>query len=399
MKKLFSLMLAILTVFTLSACADDTTITVEIELENGETTTYEVNFEPETELNLLELIEEDITVGYTTSEYGAFIYSIDELYSQFGNYISFSKNGEMSMVGIEAAEFADGDTFTFSIVWYDATAEAVYNAIDLFIENQIDTYINEDTIDYNVVAALNLLGATEDYLTAEEVATFYTDMELTTINDYFKKVIIYKAVGLDTSDFKQAVIDNFATGPYGQTAYASFAVQNIDADYFEGNLETTVLEYHIANPAFELGLDAGAVSLLNMASLGVVKEDTDVAGYFTWISDSIMETGGVKTRDMVYGDTTYPGTENASSMAQVILAMVAYDENPTGEDYTVEGKNLVTRLTEFQTETGAFNYLIEDENADLMFSTPQAFLALVSYYVYSNTMAAQNPYIIELLVD
>ncbi len=106
-----------------------------------------------------------------------------------------------------------------------------------------------------------------------------------------------------------------------------------------------------------------------------------------------MNTGGVKTRDVVWGDTTYPGTENAASISQVIMGLIANDIDPTGVDYTKGDNNLITRLLEYQTDTGSYDWAFDDEyTEDLAFSTPQAFLALVVYQTYANTYAPVNPY-------
>ncbi len=121
--------------------------------------------------------------------------------------------------------------------------------------------------------------------------------------------------------------------------------------------------------------------------------DSLIEEYTTWISTSQLDSGGVMTRDVVWGETTYPGTENASSISQIILGLIANGIDPTGIDYTKGTNNLISRLLEFGTETGSFDYVMGDElTEDLAFSTPQAFLALVAYQVYSNTYNAVNPY-------
>ena len=135
-----------------------------------------------------------------------------------------------------------------------------------------------------------------------------------------------------------------------------------------------------------------AVSVLS--AYDTTEIDTLIAAYSTWIDADQLASGGFGTRDSVYGEVTYPGSENASSISQIILALVANGLDPMGVDYTQGENNLVSRLIEFQNTDGSFDYLFGDENADLMFSTPQSFLALVAYQQYLNTyQTAYNPYI------
>jgi len=186
--------------------------------------------------------------------------------------------------------------------------------------------------------------------------------------------------------------DMVTVGPYGQTAYGLLALDSYALDY-STYLSAALADLSTTTP-FDLGLDAGAVSIMALSSHVAEPGVQDLLDEFTtWISTSQLDSGGVKTRDVVWGDTTYPGTENASSIAQVILGLVANGIDPTGPDYTKLDGNLITSLLIFQTETGSFDWAMNDEQTeDLYFSTPQAFLALVAYQVYVNTYSAVSPY-------
>ncbi len=183
-------------------------------------------------------------------------------------------------------------------------------------------------------------------------------------------------------------------GPYGQTAYALLALDSFSYIYdYSAYLSAAIADLSTTTP-YDLGLDAGGVSILALSSHTTEPGVQDLIDEFTtWISASQLDSGGVKTRDIIWGDTTYPGTENASSISQVILGLLANGINPTGPDYTKLEGNLITSLLSFQTETGSFDWAKNDEQTeDLAFSTPQAFLALVAYQVYSSTYSAVNPY-------
>ena len=178
---------------------------------------------------------------------------------------------------------------------------------------------------------------------------------------------------------------------YGQTAYGLLALDSISTSEDYSSFVTAALTDLETTTPYDLGLDAGGISLVALSNYTGV--DVLISDYTTWVSTTQLDSGGVITRDVIWGETTYPGTENASSMSQIILGMIANGIDPTGLDYTKGTNNLISRLLEFSTETGSFDYVFGDElTEDLAFSTPQAFLALVTYQVYANTYSAVNPY-------
>lgn len=392
MKKLFSMVLAFLLLFSLAACTEEATpevdtITIEIVYEEA-TTTGKIEFDNKP---LLELIDEsDIEIFYQTSEYGSFVTGIERLLSQAGNYIQISVNGEPSMVGIDDIELAVDDVITFELVWWDQTAQAVNVAIQEFLENHASEYVNENLIDYNVLSALNLLGLVEDFILQEEVTSLYQDVELTTVTDYFKAITIYEIVGIDTGTLISELNNIYTPGPYGQTAFGILALSNGNADSNWITKQAEAVTYFNQNTPYDSGLDTGGIGMVALSML-VESNDPLITDFANWIAADQLETGGIKTRDSVYGDVTYPGTENASSIAQVVLGLLANGIDPAGATYTIEGNNLITRLLDFKTETGSYSWLIDGQE-DLMFSTPQVFLALVCYQEYINTYMAVNPY-------
>lgn len=397
MKKLFSMMLALLLLISLTACTEEQapevdTFTIEVVVSEDHTESYDLEVE---ELALLEVIDLSlkVEVRYTESQYGSYITGIGEIDAMTGNYVAISKNGEASMVGIDDMTFEKDDVITFEILWYDMTAKAVYDTINAFVENHASDYVNDSLIDYNVLAALEVLELTDEYITSEEVSNYYSSMELVTVADYYKAIIIQGIVDLDTTDLVDDLVDMFVVGPYGQTAYGVLAVNSQDVGKSTVLFNAMASSYFSSNTPVNDGLDTGGINLVAL-SVMTTKTDTRVSDFLAWIDEDQLPSGGIKTRDMVYGETTYPGTENAASMAQVILGMIAVDENPAGENYTIDGNNLISRLTEFADETGAFSWMI-DGDVDLVFSTPQAILALVCYQEYINTFAPVNPYILD----
>jgi outer membrane murein-binding lipoprotein Lpp len=377
----------------LQALIFDNTITFQIVDADG-VSNATVGYNDDFEGTLFDLLDSELEVGYSESEYGKYIYSLESLNPSNGSYIAFFKNGEPSMVGVETATYEDGDVFSFEISWYDATEEAVFNAIELFIAEQASNYVNATTIDYNVLVALDLMGVLENYVTKAEVEAYVGIQNPSTVQDYFKLIVMLEAVDSDTSAYYTALNNNVTVGAYGQTA---FGLLGLDAgthtEDYSVYVASALSDLDTTTP-YDLGLDAGGISLVALSNYqdetGV---DTLISDFVDWIKLDQLESGGIKTRDITWGETVYPGTENAASMSQVILGLVANGIDPTGTEFTKANGDLVSRLCEYQTATGSFDWdLTDDIDEDLAFSTPQAFLALVTYYTYSNTFAAVNPY-------
>jgi len=372
----------------------DNVITFSLTNEYGAFTSKTVGYNDDFTGNLFDILDENFTVGYSESEWGKFIYSLDHLYPKTGAYIAFSKNGEMSMVGVETSTFEDGDIFTFEVMWWDNTQKAVDDAIQLFLLNHASDYVNSTTVDYNVISALYLLGLVDDFVSATEVEALVNEATLTTVNDYFKAIIRLQSIEMDTDDLATDLNAIVTVGPYGQTAYGLLALDSNNHTVDYSAYVTIALDDFVITSPFDLGLDAGGISLVALSKYTEETGVTDLITEFsTWISTSQLESGGVKTRDIIWGETVYPGTENAASISQVILGLLANGIDPTGTDYTKGENNLITRVLEYQTSTGSFDWVLGDEyDEDLAFSTPQAFLALVVYQTYANIYTAVNPY-------
>jgi hypothetical protein len=370
----------------------DNVITVTFDDGNGNYSSGTVGFNDDFDGTLLELLEEEFDVQYTTSEYGAFINGIEGITTMAGNFISFGKNGEASMVGVDTATFTNGDVFSFELTWWDTGLEAVYNGINLFMDNHISDYVNSTSADYAVVAALSILGVLDDYITPSEMEALIDTSSLSTNTDYFKAIIRLNAVGSDTNSLYDTFAGIATTGSYGGTAYGLIAMNSTENTADFGPFELVALESYETESPFDLGLDSGGITMVALSEYaGDTDVDTMISEFATWITTDQLPSGGIMTRDLGWGSS-----ENAASISAVILGLVANGIDPRGVNYTQGENNLVTRLLEFQTETGSFDWVLTDEvPEDLAFSTPQAFLALVVYQQYVNTMSAVNPYSFE----
>lgn len=57
---------------------------------------------------------EDINVDYTDSEWGPYIKGVNDITEDSFHWVSFTKNGEFAMSGIDSIDYADGDVFEFT---------------------------------------------------------------------------------------------------------------------------------------------------------------------------------------------------------------------------------------------------------------------------------------------
>ncbi len=372
----------------------DNVITFTLTDEYGLFTSKTIGYNDDYTGNLFDILNNNFTLEYSVTDYGNYITSIDHLNPKTGAFISFSKNGEASTVGVETSTFDDGDILSFEVMWWDMTQKAVDDAIQLFLLNQASDYVNTTTVDYNVISALYLLGIVDEFVTDSEVETLVNGLTITTVNDYFKAIIKLQSVGVNTDVLVTDLNTIVTVGAYGQTAYGLLALDSNSHTVDYSSFVTSALVDLETTSPYDLGLDAGGVSLLALSNYTDETGVSDlITEYATWISTSQLDSGGVITRDVTWGGTVYPGTENAASISQVVLGLVANGIDPVGTDYTIVDNNLITRLLEYQTATGSFDWAFGDEySEDLLFSTPQAFLALVVYQTYANTYTAVNPF-------
>ncbi|MCF7924996.1 MAG: hypothetical protein K9L26_00480 [Candidatus Izimaplasma sp.] len=367
----------------------DNIITITYEDYYGDYRSQALGYDDTFSGNLFELLDSEFDITANDTEYGKTLISFEHLSPLNGAYIAFYKNGNPSMVGVESASFEHGDVFDFKIEYWDAFEQQVDDAIQLFLTNHVNDYINDTTYQYYVVTALSLLDELDNYTTSSDVVNYVEGLTLDTYANYFKAIALLNASGNDASSYISDLASIATTGPYGQTAYTLIALNSAETPVDYTSFETSALDYFSNNTPYDVGIDTGAVDLIALAKYtdesGV---ETLINDYLTWIETDQLDNGGVMTRDMGWGSTL-----NASSLSQIIIAMIANDINPRSATYTTNNNTLIDALLLFQTDTGSFDWVLTDDtDEDLAFSTPQAFLALVMYQVYSNEGTAIQPF-------
>ena len=113
MKKLLSLLLVLIMVFTLVACSAKTSITVITTDMDGKETTHKIKTDATTVGEAL--IEEGLIKGHTT-DYGLYVDEVNGIaldWEKDGKYWAFYINGEYAMTGVDATNVESGAIYTF----------------------------------------------------------------------------------------------------------------------------------------------------------------------------------------------------------------------------------------------------------------------------------------------
>lgn len=362
---------------------------------DGTTTQHHYGFDDDDVPALADLLILAFGADIQATEYGSYLAALEGIDVPYGSYLAILENDAMTMVGIDDLTIDDGDTFTFEVTWWDTTQQAVYEAIQLFVDEQLDAYVSTEFIDPNVLIACH--DFCEIPLSESDIAAYLDALSVTTIQDHFKAIQIARTLD-DPSRLNAwitSLINVVDTGAFGQTGLGLIALDGTDHGQDYSAYLADALAYYTTTTPYDEGLDAGAFGLIALSRHTDEPGVSDlIDAYTTWVATDQLDTGGIRTRDIVWNDTTYPGTENAATMAQVILALVANGIDPASGDFIQGDTNLVLRLTEFQRPDGSFDWdLTDDIETDLMFSTPQAFLALVTYHRFMNSYGTYNsPY-------
>ena len=113
MKKLLSLLLVLVTVFTLVACSAKTSFTVVTTDLEGNETTHKIKTDAATVGEAL--IEEGLIKGHTT-DYGLYVDEVNGIaldWDKDGKYWAFYINGAYAQTGVDTTNVEDGAVYTF----------------------------------------------------------------------------------------------------------------------------------------------------------------------------------------------------------------------------------------------------------------------------------------------
>jgi hypothetical protein len=312
--------------------------------------------------DLLSVLESAVDVEYIDTDYGPQLLSVDDLTASEGNYIHISKNGVAASEGIGTIEYAEGDVFTFSLEWWDIKAYML-DTFTTFETNYIDSYL--DTYNYYVLSALNVLDTIDQYTID---APAYDDEG--DGSSHIKYILAAQALSIDTTTAETNLLEN----------------ATIDHLY-SGSLMSLVLDDNAFQTQFLTAVDDANLTTLDLDTLSLVllalnKRDIDT------YNETIIETITTNLYTSSYGN-------NAATMAHVIIALISAGIDPSDEAFNYEDESLVDYFMTYHAGDGSFYYQLDNDTPDMMFTTPQAQLAVAMYYEFLDTNAAVHPFIYE----
>ncbi len=273
----------------------------------------------------------------------------------------------MSNVGIDDIELVDGIKLSFKeSTMLDETDQWVDDVIYAFIDEYIDLYITADAASYHVMAAIKQLfdrGYVVPELSTESYA--YPSLSEDTIANLFKSSVTAYAFDLPTTSLSGALTTMTSTNHYD-------SVSLLNAYHVLGTTPNpSIIDDLIQSTPTYMDADyAGMV----LNALSPYQEDSEVELFMNDMLDYIQD-------HLTLNGVESWGNPNASSTAAVVLGLVATGINPRSSEYTSEGNDLIEALKLYEVDA-AYKYLLSDEQADLAFSTPQVFAALVAYKLY-----------------
>lgn len=245
--------------------------------------------------------------------------------------------------------------------------------IESFVANYLDDYFDAkkaNYLDYNVVIAVKKLEEQGYNIKLDElipkaiVQAYYENLESNqTVSHIYKASMVLKAFSLDALQYKTELLTIKTINSeweYGQLLmlYDLYGIEN--------ELKTEILANItvIKEGSF---VDADYAGFALMALKGY---QIDLANLYNLIIPNISDKGVVSW-----------GEANSATTAQVLTGLVYQKEDIKNDKYLANEISLFEALIKFENK-GAFKWQLNDEKVDLVFSTPQAILALVSYREY-----------------
>jgi hypothetical protein len=376
MKKVWFIVLFFLSLVVLAGCqAEEASFVVEIKDLSGDLiSTHNINYPEDTTLSVFELMDEELDIDYSTSQWGVMINGIEGFYPQeygitYNYYLGLYVNDEMSMVGIDQITYEEDMVISF----IESTMLSELDmAIDQWLFDFSDAYrteyISTEGINQYVLSALVQLDL-YGYTWASLDGLTYPPLVNDTIGNQFRTALIEKTFGLATGDTEAALLALTPANPYEAVTY----MNTLDLLFGDASSEKrmTVANYLVNNLPEYMDADYAGMAL---GAISSIQNEVLVQTYQQNMIDYIKNA---QTKD---GITSW-GSANASSTSQAIIGLYAVGEDPRGESYTKEDIDLVEALMTFIGEDG-FKYLLNDENDDMAFSSPQAFAALALYKIY-----------------
>ena len=340
----------------------------------------------------IEILEDQIEFIYQVFDFGVFVYGVGGFFpteygASFNYYLSLYVDDVTSVVGIDEVVLEDGMVISFKEkTMLDQTDQDVDRLIYSFMSNHLSTYVNDTYIHHDVLAAilkLALMGYDTPLLSelvdSAALDTYLESLDTTLIGQTFKKAIIEIAFGKDILDTKTKLEAFTPSNVYdaANLLNALFVVKS--ESELVGQLQDQLLENTPGT------MDPDYAGMVMVALAPHLESHELIDQLIAYIKTEQSNTGMVSW-----------GSANAASTATTILGLVAQGENPRDLAFTVDGVDLIQSLLLYE-HNGAFKWLLANESADMNFSTPQAFAALVAYKLYRDIWENPPVYLYDLI--
>ncbi len=375
MKKWVLFSLFFLGFLLLAGCQEQKpTFTVEVKNLQGEVVYTDDFLYPEgTTKTFFEVIDEEVDLDYEMTTYGPMIKGVEGFYPKetgitWNYYISIQINDLESKVGISEIEFEEDVKISF----VETTTLSAFDLnidqwIESFIANNVNSYVNNTSVDHYVLAALKHLDLYGFEVGLDQLA--YPTLELNTIGNQFKQAVINQVKGESLTDIETALLSSVPSNPYDAVTYMNALDVIYGNEPSPKRIETAnFLMNHV--PEY-MDADYAGMALSGISS---IQEDQSLQTYLKSMIDYI------KDAQTSAGVVSYEQA-NSASTASAILGLYALKEDPTSAVYTTDNVNLIQALMTFKGQVG-FKLALSDDTDNLMFSTPQAFAALVLYKIH-----------------
>ncbi len=367
MKKLFSVVLVLFMAFVLTACEEADTpsdtskeeddIQINVIVEEDETE-HEASISFKKDSDILEALKSEFELEYLQTDDGVFLNRIGTLSPYEGSFIHIEKNDEAVMDAINDLSFEDEDTLRFSLAWWDDDLKTIYDALSQsfdFILAQ-DAYF-EAQAEMHVVRALGFLEAYDDVS-----IELMDEADLEDAASIAKEIFVLNALGADVEELQSKLNEDVSLiHPYTDAIHA-MALYGYEADDFIDSFISMASNVDLDQN------DHDTLSLLYFALKAYDEVDlaNDIANHLYQIP-----------HDNLWGN-------NASSYAWILMVYTYHGFDIFDEELNDGDRSLIDVFLTHQTSEGSFVYMSEDDDADLMFTTPQAFLALAYLHAHAN---------------
>jgi len=376
MKKIWLAVLVSLSFVILAGCQDQELLndgpsfTVEVASNEGVTLLSEVIMLVEgDERTTVEIIDEAIDLDYSNSSYGNFVNGVGGFYpTEYGitynYYFMIIVDREAIATGIDDIELRDGMEIIFQeTTMLDPTDVLVDRLIFLYAEAYRDMYITDAAINHYVVAALGHL-ADKGYIDPLTPPAYQANV--TTIQEAFKTAVFQKTFDLDFSQTLTALNGFTSTDSYSAVSHLS-ALSLLEGDEQKIN--------DLLDMLTALTIDDAEYAGMLMQAFSSYEQDVNS------VNTAINLLVPVIQNNLTTSGITSWGSPSSSATAMVVIGLIAKGIDPRGDDFSTDHVDLIEALLLYETD-GYFKWQLSNESADMLFSSPQVFAALVTYKIF-----------------